>query len=136
MPKVNKNILNFQVRIYKHNYYEVGSTKRQNHRNTESKGSSGRINSSFRVLRIFCDSFLNSYERPFRFFSMARISLGDTKSGFWNNVWPPKEPLKIRIGLSTNLGPISTRDVLSSRPDCFFARCASNALVGCCSRIW
>lgn len=106
------------------------------YRNTLSKGSSGNTSSSCRVLRFFCDSLRCSYVIPFRLFCMARISFGDTKSGFWNNVWPPNDPRKIRIGFNTNRGPISTREVFSSWPNCFLAKCASNAFVGCCSKIW
>ena len=40
------------------------------------------------------------------------------------------------IGLSTNLGPISTKDVVKVLPCSFFSTCASFAFDAFCSTIW
>ena len=38
---------------------------------------------------------------PLNLFVADRCSLGETKEGFWYNVAPPKDPLKMRIGIRT-----------------------------------
>ena len=38
-----------------------------------------------------------------------RCSFGEMNVGFWYSVAPPREPLKMRTGMRTMRGPISTK---------------------------
>ena len=78
---------------------------------TEAKGSSGKVYSTWRSFRFFWFTFRSTYAFPCMAFSCERMSLGETKLGFLYSVCPPNDPRKIRMGLRTKRGPISTRDV-------------------------
>ena len=65
----------------------------------EGKKHKVRFQTVTAIMHSSFDEYCESY--PLNLFVADRCSLGETKEGFWYRVAPPRDPLKMRIGIRT-----------------------------------